>query len=202
MKKTSTLLTKLILSAMFVLIMQFTVRAQCNAAYTYSIAGNVVTFVNTSTNFGPNTTWSWSFGDTQTSSAQNPPPHTYAAGTYTCCVGGLDASTFCADSACHIFTITASGVNEVQTINGNISNYPNPFANSTTIRYVMGESGSAEISIYDVLGNKVSTLENSTMKSAGNYETIFDATSLSQGIYFLKFTLNGRSVTEKMTVTK
>lgn len=201
MKKTSTLLSKLVLSALFVLCIQFTAKAQCSAAYTFNVVGSTVTFVNTSTGFGTNTTWSWSFGDTQTSSAQNPAPHTYAAGTYTCCLGGLDMSTFCADSACHVIVIT-TGINELQTINGNISNYPNPFASTTTIRYVMGESGSTEIAVYDVLGNKVSTVENSTMKPAGKYETNFDASSLSQGIYFLRFTLNGKSVTEKMTITK
>ncbi|MBI4930069.1 MAG: PKD domain-containing protein [Bacteroidetes bacterium] len=48
-------------------------------------ASSTVTFTNTSTSSSGNniTNWYWNFGDGNTSTLQNPPPHTYSQGSYT-----------------------------------------------------------------------------------------------------------------------
>ncbi len=54
-----------------------------NANFTYSASGLIASFVDTSTNTGGTIgSWSWSFGDGATSSAQNPSHAYVAAGTY------------------------------------------------------------------------------------------------------------------------
>jgi hypothetical protein len=88
-------------------------------------------------------------------------------------------------------------------------NYPNPFNPSTKIHYTIpsGITNGAKQSqlvtfkIYDVLGNKISTLVNEE-KPAGSYEIEFDATGLSSGIYFYKLQAGSFVETKKMILLK
>ncbi len=47
-------------------------------------------------------------------------------------------------------------------------NYPNPFNPETTIDYVVAQSGHVELSIYNILGDKIKTLV-SGYQAAGSY---------------------------------
>jgi hypothetical protein len=70
-------------------------------------------------------------------------------------------------------------------------NYPNPFNPSTKITYGIGEDAKVQIKMYDMLGNEVAELVNET-KPAGFYESTFDASELSSGVYIYRITaLNG-----------
>jgi glucose/arabinose dehydrogenase len=80
-------------------------------------------------------------------------------------------------------------------------NYPNPFNPSTLIRYKLPIEGQVSLKIYDVLGNEIETLVNK-QQTAGNYEVNFDASLLSNGIYFYQLTTNGFSKTLKMILLK
>ena len=80
-------------------------------------------------------------------------------------------------------------------------NYPNPFNPSTLIRYKLPIDGQVSLKIYDVLGNEIETLVNK-QQTAGNYEVNFDASLLSNGIYFYQLTTNGFSKTLKMILLK
>jgi hypothetical protein len=200
MKRTSTQLLKIVMMSAFLLFSGSMLKAQCAANFTFSVNGLTVTFTNTSTGFTGNAQWSWTFGDAGVSSTQSP-SHTYTAGgTYTVCVGGADLSPFCADTACHVIMLT--GINELQLANGSISNYPNPFSTNTTIDYTLNVQGSVEVAVYDVLGNKVAVLENTAHKQGGSYKLEFDGANFKAGVYFLRLTLNGQSVTQKMTLVK
>ena len=63
--------------------------------------------------------------------------------------------------------------------------YPNPFTQQTNIFYQLQENANVNISIYDVLGNKISVLTDE-YKIAGNYNLIFDAKKLPEGMYYYK----------------
>lgn len=191
-----------LLASIFALFIGSAVQAQCVANFTSSINGLNVTFTNTSTGFGTSATWSWNFGDTQTGNTMSP-SHTYAgAGTYTVFMGGADFSVPCGDTAAHVIVITSSGINELGSANGSIGSYPNPFSATTNVSYTLKEAGAVNISVYDILGNNVAVIENNASKAPGSYETVYDGSALSEGIYFLKLTLNGRSSTTKMTVSR
>ena len=56
-------------------------------------------------------------------------------------------------------------------------NYPNPFNPSTLIKYSVAQDGFVNVSIFNLLGEKVATLVNSNMK-AGSYELNFNASSV------------------------
>ena len=64
-------------------------------------------------------------------------------------------------------------------------NYPNPFNPNTTINYALPHSCEVTITLYDILGNEVSTLVSEN-KKAGYYSVEFNASNLSSGIYFYK----------------
>ncbi len=80
-------------------------------------------------------------------------------------------------------------------------NYPNPFNPSTSIRYALPAAGNVEITLYNPLGQKVTTLVDE-YKPAGTYEVKFDAGKLTSGVYFYTMTVNGYRESRKMILNK
>lgn len=80
-------------------------------------------------------------------------------------------------------------------------NYPNPFNPSTRISFSLPQAGFAQLSIFNVLGQKVAILVDE-VKKAGNYTVSFNATSLSSGIYFYRLETAGNSIVKKMMLIK
>lgn len=64
-----------------------------------------------------------------------------------------------------------------------LTNYPNPFNLSTVIRYSIPRHGRITLSIFNRVGQLVTTLLDE-YKNAGTYETIFNASDLASGVYF------------------
>src|SRR5204862_573609 len=64
-------------------------------------------------------------------------------------------------------------------------NYPNPFNPSTTIRYSLPTDSYVKLSIYNMLGQEISTLVNQR-KGAGVYTVSWDASNVSSGVYFYR----------------
>ena len=62
-------------------------------------------------------------------------------------------------------------------------NYPNPFNPSTIIQYSIPRESQVRIDVYNVIGQRITTLINSMQKS-GNYEVTWDASALASGVYF------------------
>ena len=65
----------------------------------------------------------------------------------------------------------------------------------------MKKAGSVEISVYNILGNKIATLFNG-FKSAGNHSVTFNAAKFSSGVYFYKIISEGFVQTRKMILEK
>jgi hypothetical protein len=85
-------------------------------------------------------------------------------------------------------------------------NYPNPFNPTTRIRYSLSHSGHIELVIYDILGRKVSTLQNQMMAS-GSHEVIWNGknssgTDVASGIYFYQLKADNNSKIRKMVMLK
>ncbi len=83
----------------------------------------------------------------------------------------------------------------------NIDNYPNPFNPTTTINYTVKETGNVNITVFDALGRKVKELVNE-IKQPGAYNITFDATNLSNGVYYYTMKVNDFIKTNKMLLTK
>ena len=82
------------------------------------------------------------------------------------------------------------------------ANYPNPFNNSTQIRYTLVTAGHVEIAVYSVLGMKVATIVDDE-KGAGIHATRWDGTDqrgmpVSSGVYCYRLTVDGMAVDSRM----
>jgi len=81
-------------------------------------------------------------------------------------------------------------------------NYPNPFNPKTVISYQLPTLSQVELSIYNILGQKVATLV-SEKQPIGMYKVEWDASAYSSGIYLYKLTTdNGFSKTKKLVLLK
>lgn len=80
-------------------------------------------------------------------------------------------------------------------------NYPNPFNPATNIKFGLPESGLTNLSVYNMLGEKVSELVNE-MLPAGNYDYNFIADNLPSGIYIAKLSSGKFNQSIKMTLLK
>lgn len=79
--------------------------------------------------------------------------------------------------------------------------YPNPFNPITTITYQIPKDGFVTLEIFDILGNKVTTLVNQ-QKVIGKYSVQFDASSLASGTYVYQLRVNDYTSNKKMLLLK
>lgn len=80
-------------------------------------------------------------------------------------------------------------------------NYPNPFNPTTTIKYNILTRNKVTIAIYDILGNKVTTLI-SKIQDPGDYDIRWDINDKTSGIYFYQLIVENFIQTRKMIVLK
>jgi len=82
-----------------------------------------------------------------------------------------------------------------------LKSYPNPFNSSTTLEINLPVTGLTELSIYNILGQKIATLIDE-QKSSGNYNIQFNANHLSSGVYFALLKQNNLITKEKIILLK
>lgn len=85
-------------------------------------------------------------------------------------------------------------------------NYPNPFNPTTEIRFDIPETGLVNLSVYNMLGQRVKTLKSGIVE-AGYYSIIWDGTNdvgsqLASGMYFYSIQLANFQSTKKMLFLK
>lgn len=64
-------------------------------------------------------------------------------------------------------------------------NFPNPFNPTTTIKFSISQEVQVNLTIYNILSEKVKDLKNEVLKP-GYYEVNFDASALASGVYFYR----------------
>jgi enediyne biosynthesis protein E4 len=80
-------------------------------------------------------------------------------------------------------------------------NYPNPFNPVTKIRFDISTASNVKVTVFDITGRVVVTLVNGYMQ-AGTFETDFDASKLSSGVYFYRLDTKSFTETKKMVLIK
>lgn len=80
-------------------------------------------------------------------------------------------------------------------------NYPNPFNPSTTIKYSIPEAQFVNLTVYNVLGEKVATLVDE-QQSPGYYEVNFNADRFASGVYFYVLKAGNFTASHKMVPLK
>lgn len=87
-----------------------------------------------------------------------------------------------------------------------IKTYPNPFNSQVKIEYFLPNSGRLKIEIYNILGQKVTTLFNG-YACKGKEKIIWDGTLFSQqpapsGLYFVQLYFNGVNIIKHILLIK
>jgi len=82
-----------------------------------------------------------------------------------------------------------------------VSNFPNPFNNSTIIQFELAEQGNIALDLYNTIGEKIETLSDG-YKQAGNYEIHLNASSLSSGVYFIILRTHNQIFSHKISLLK
>jgi hypothetical protein len=80
-------------------------------------------------------------------------------------------------------------------------NYPNPFNPATVIEYTLGERTNIQLTIYNVLGQKVASLVNE-VQDAGIHSAQFNGQHLASGLYFYEMRAGSFVGSRKMLLLK
>lgn len=84
--------------------------------------------------------------------------------------------------------------------------YPNPFNPTTKIQYSISEGSAVEIEVFNIKGQKVTTLI-SQYHEPGNYEVMWqgkdrNGRNVGSGVYFCKLKTNSKQIIRKMVMVK
>jgi len=82
-----------------------------------------------------------------------------------------------------------------------LGSYPNPFNAVATVNYGLPEAAHISIMVYDVSGRQVAELVNG-YKPAGYHITTWNANTLSNGLYLVRYSGSSKVIVRKMLLTK
>ena len=142
-------------------------------------------------------------GGTPNTSFQQNPTSTFPTGSYIICLTISDSTQSCQDTFCDTINVVnnANGVNELSLIASSLENHPNPFNGNTTISYMLKQDAAIELSVVDILGKKVATIEKEN-KTSGKHSIVWNAENMSQGIYFIQLKAGNQLSNKKIVITK
>ena len=155
----------------------------------------------------------WDFGDGSTSTAPYP-THTYAtSGPFLICLTISDGIG-CSDTQCdsigtrhmmsgpmQIYVIDATGIQQQANTISSLENYPNPFSDNTTISYSIKKDASVELSLLDLLGNKIAAIETGN-RTEGKHSINWNSEGIAQGMYLLQLKVDNNISTKKLMISK
>ncbi len=81
-------------------------------------------------------------------------------------------------------------------------NYPNPFNPSTTISFNLPNAADVNLTVYNILGQRVATLLNNKAYTSGSHTISFDASNLASGIYIYRLEAGSFTSQKRMTLIK
>jgi hypothetical protein len=94
-----------------------------------------------------------------------------------------------------------SGITEIPSEYELSQNYPNPFNPVTKITYNLRERTNVKLSVYDVNGKWIETMNNG-LQEKGSHFVYFDGATLSSGVYYYKLETDFFTDTKKMILLK
>jgi hypothetical protein len=80
-------------------------------------------------------------------------------------------------------------------------NYPNPFNPVTSVRYKLPVRASVRLEVFDLLGSRVSLLEEG-YREAGEHIVALDGTGLASGVYVCRLSAGGLVRTIRMLLLR
>ena len=171
---------------------QVSVNAKPKSDFTFTKSGRSVYFTPTQAG---NTLYQWRFGDGGNSTVFKPKYDylNFKSGNYTVCLAVVNAAG-CFSESCKDVFISGDVKNINKTTGTSI--YPNPNQGNFTIN-VEDPKANIAISIYNVLGDKIKTIDDTPFQST--YTVDLNA---ANGIYLVKVTNGSSTTTQKVTINK
>ena len=156
-----------------------------DASFNQSIGSYTVQFLNNSTNAS---SYSWNFGDGNTSTSANP-SHTYATG------GDFTVVLTATNGDCsNTFTINLTSVSVSENVAfEDLMVFPNPTENELNIQFSSFDSGIMNATIFNLAGQVVSA--EAFAVNAGNMFHTIDTSNLESGVYFVNLSNNTSNIT-------
>lgn len=197
--------------------------SNCNASFwMYPDTLNPLNYIAINNTTGiPVISYVWNWGDGSPDDYTAYPTHTYTvSGTYNICLSITDGvgctSSMCIPVTCRYATqgdlLTVPTTINVFPVGGpssvaenNVSTswelFPNPATETENITYTLTSSANVELSVFDLMGNKIKALENGN-QNAGKHNIKWNASELSAGIYLVQLIINNEVSSKKLTVIK
>ncbi len=154
----------------------------CEASFSYTIAGGVVSFISTSISNSDISGYTWSFGDGSSGSTAMP-THTYSeAGTYTVCLT-ITAVSGCVNEFCQTITLVSGGQipqGNGMAINPNMLNPETPIS----LQLALSQDQLVQIGVVDASGQQI--YGQKVTLPAGNINYVIENDAMVPGLYFVK----------------
>ena len=156
-----------------------------DASFSQTNGSFTVQFLNNSTNAS---SYSWDFGDGNTSTSTNP-SHTYATG------GDFTVVLTATNGDCsNTFTINLTSVSVSENVAfEDLMVFPNPTENELNIQFSSFDSGMMNATIFNLAGQVVSA--EAFAVNAGNMFHTIDTSNLESGVYFVNLSNNTSNIT-------
>lgn len=102
-----------------------------------------------------------------------------------------------------VFAISASGASSVENFSANVEEpYPNPFSDETTVKFNLSEFANVSVEVYNTAGAVMATVVNNQPYSAGAHSVTWKAGDIAAGVYYVKITVDGTTVTKEVILNK
>ena len=80
--------------------------------------------------------------------------------------------------------------------------YPNPFSDKTTIEFVPAEAGELQLEVYNTTGELVRTLYKGQVQAGKLQQYVFDGSGLAAGVYVCRVTYQGKTEHKRIMLLK
>jgi len=94
---------------------------------------------------------------------------------------------------------TPVGIEELSAESIDLQIFPNPITDNSILAFELNERSDVEMDVMDVMGRTVIVLEDSSL-SQGQHQYSISRNELSQGMYFVRMSVNGRTTMVKFMV--
>jgi hypothetical protein len=81
-------------------------------------------------------------------------------------------------------------------------NYPNPFSDQTMLAFDLATAARSTLTVYNVLGQRVSVLLDAEPLEAGTHEVPFNARGLAAGTYVVRLQADGYTGAQRITIVR
>ena len=79
--------------------------------------------------------------------------------------------------------------------------FPNPASSQATVAFTLPEAADVRVEVVDALGRRVAVLAEG-VRAAGRHEAAFDGSGLPAGLYVVRLSAGGQSLTQSITVVR